>query len=111
MESPFNNDMFSVVWQAFKRLYPDKECLCEWVPEIRESEDGNPVYGLTDYGEDGSVYVAVLADIPVKDAIEIFAHELAHVAAGLDADHGKEWKNAFNAIFEEYHKIQNEMFG
>lgn len=110
-ESPFRNDMFSIVWQAFKRLFPNKDCICEWVPEIRESEDGNPVYGLTDFGDDGSVWVFVLADISVKDAIEIFAHELAHVAVGADEDHGEAWKKAFDAIFEEYNRIQTERYG
>ena len=26
MESPFLNDPFSLVWEAFHNLYPDKEC-------------------------------------------------------------------------------------
>ena len=25
-KSPFRNGMFAIVWEVFKKLYPDKEC-------------------------------------------------------------------------------------
>jgi len=28
MVTPFANDIFALIWQAFKNLYPDKECEC-----------------------------------------------------------------------------------
>ena len=55
VETPFKNDIFSMIWKAFKNLYPDKDCLCFWDPMIRDSEDGAPVYGLTDFGDDGTM--------------------------------------------------------
>ena len=30
MESPFVNDPFAMVWQAFKNLYPGKDCEVQW---------------------------------------------------------------------------------
>ena len=57
--APFQNDMFAMVWGAFKKLYPDKECEIYWEPQIRDEEDGKPVYGLTDFTDDGSVAVFV----------------------------------------------------
>lgn len=109
MKTPFINDMFSLVYTAFKNLYQDKECECQWVPELDPAEDGLEVFGLTTFGKD-SVYVEISAKLSVTDAIEIFAHELAHVAVGSDADHGSEWEAAFDAIFDEYNRIGFEKF-
>ena len=110
MITPFENDIFALIWQAFKNLYPDKECKCFWEPQIREDESGNEVFGLTDFGEDGSVTVFVRPDLEVSVAGEILAHELAHVAVGVDHEHDEAWKNAFEAIFKEYNKIGDELF-
>jgi len=110
METPFTNDMFSMVWRAFKNLYPDKDCKCQWVPELEKSEDGKEVFGLTTFTDNGNVYVDIVATLAVTDAIEIFAHELAHVAAGEEEDHGKAWEEAFDKIFEEYNRIGDEEF-
>lgn len=109
MESPFKNDPFALVWAAFKRLYPDKECVCEWVPGTGKDEDGHDAYGLTTFTNDGRVVVMVTTDLPINDAVEILAHELAHVEAEYDADHGERWKAAFDAIFDEYFKVAKEL--
>lgn len=111
MENPFVNDPFSLVYQAFKNLYPDKACDSYWEPRIRDSEKGEKAYGLTDFGEDDSVAVFVSPEIRVTDAIEVFAHELAHVAVGVEHDHDEVWEAAFDAIFQEYNRIGEELFG
>lgn len=111
MQTPFKNDTFSLVWQAFKNLYPDKECECFWESHIRDDGEGNEIFGLTDFGDDGSVVVFVRADLTVSVATEILAHELAHVAVGVDHDHDEAWESAFEAIFQEYHRIGDAMFG
>ena len=110
MITPFENDIFALIWKAFKNLYPDKECKCFWEPQIREDESGNEVFGLTDFGDDGSVEVFVRPDLNVSDAGEVLAHELAHVAVGSEHDHDETWENAFDAIFQEYNKIGNALF-
>lgn len=111
MESPFTNDMFSMVYKAFKRLYPEKDCNCQWQPAQMTSADGKNVLGLTTYGDDGNVYVDISTNLKVVDAIEILAHELAHVAVGEEVEpHGEEWEEAFDAIHNEFDKIGNEMF-
>lgn len=110
METPFINDMFSMVWRAFKNLYPDKECKCQWVPELEKSEDGEQPLGVTTFTDDGEVYVDIVATLAVTDAIEIFAHELAHVAVGEGEKHGKAWEEAFDKIFDEYNRIGDEEF-
>lgn len=108
--APFQNDMFAMVWGAFKKLYPDKECEIYWEPQIRDEEDGKPVYGLTDFADDGSVAVFVKPSLEVADAVEILAHELAHVAVGIEHDHDEVWQEAFDKIFEEYNRIGDRMF-
>ena len=101
--------MFSIVYLAFKNLYPEKSAECEWVPELEPSEDGHEVFGVTTFSDD-SVFVEISAKLPVVDAVEILAHELAHVAAGSDADHGPEWEAAFDAIFDEYNRLGYEFY-
>ena len=110
MTSPFENDMFAMVYQAFKNLYPDKEPHCEWVSSFEKSEDGLERLGMTTFAEDGEIYVEICGSIKVTDAVEIFAHELAHVAVGGDKGHEEEWEEAFDRIFDEYNRIGNEMF-
>lgn len=91
-------------------VYPDKECEIYWEPQIRDEEDGKPVYGLTDFADDGSVAVFVKPSLEVADAVEVLAHELAHVAVGVEHDHDEVWQEAFDKIFEEYNRIGNQKF-
>ncbi len=53
----------------------------------------------------------ITKELRVADAVEILAHELAHVAVGSDEEHGKAWEEAFDAIHNEFDRIGNEMFG
>lgn len=109
-DSVFRNDPFALVYLAFQKLYPNKTCTCAWETDIRPDENGNTVYGLTCFTDNGDVDVFISADLKIIDAIEVFAHELAHVAVGVDHDHDKEWEKAFDAIFVEYNRIGDEMF-
>lgn len=108
--TPFQNDPFAMVWWAFKKLYPDKDCEVYWEPQIRDSEDGKPAYGMTDFADDGSVAVFVKPSLEVGDAVEVLAHELAHVAVGIEHDHDEVWEKAFDKIFDEYNRIGDKMF-
>lgn len=109
MTNPFINDPFAMVWQAFQNLYPDKKCNCVF-DVLEKNEDGDTVYGETWFNDDGSVEVVVDCTLKLSDAIEIFAHELAHVAVGADEAHDEKWQEAFDKIFIEYNRIGNEMF-
>lgn len=108
--TPFSNDPFALVAKAFSMLYPDVHYEAYWEPLIRDQEDGTPVYGLTDFGEDGSIAIFIKTSLEVTNAVEIFAHELAHAAVGLEHDHDNVWEEAFEKIFVEYNKIGEAMF-
>lgn len=108
--SPFKNDPFALVWKAFENLYPGKKFEAYWDSMIRDEEDGAPVFGLTDFADDGTISVFVKPDLEVNNAVEIFAHELAHVAVGAEHDHDEAWEAAFDAIFQEYNRIGDELF-
>ena len=111
MESPFANDPFSLVWKAFKNLYPGKGCEVQWQPGIQDDELSEQGYGFTEFHDDGSNLVVVDANLQVSNAVEVLAHELAHVAVGIENEHGAAWETAFDAIFQEYGRIAEEMFG
>ena len=111
MRTPFINDPFAFVWQAFKNLYPAIEVECYFSSQIEPAEDGAAAYGFTEFAEDGAITVFVLAELPVMDAAEILAHELAHAAAGAAQEHSAEWEAAFDAIHKEYNRIGVEVFG
>ena len=108
--SPFINDMFSMVYYAFDRLYPLKPVRIWWNANIPNADDGAERAGLTSWNEDGTIDVDISAKLTVADAVEILAHELAHVAAGENEGHGEKWEQAFDAIHAEFDRIGNELF-
>lgn len=85
-----------------------------WDPSLQPDEASKPVYGVTVFNDDGKVLVFVDAMISVNNAVEILAHELAHVVAGFEEgkdDHGPEWEAAFESIKQEYGRIGDALFG
>ena len=107
--TPFENDPFSMVWIAFKNLYPDKECEVFW--DQHQEDEHKEEYGFTSFPTDGSTpQVLVFAEHPVNIQTETFAHELAHVAVGPEHEHDEVWEVAFDAIFKEYNRLGDLMF-
>lgn len=110
MKKVFVNDPFARVRDVFERLYPGKKFFC-FLAEGLTDESGEDVCGMTVFPGEGSdesaaptVYISV--DLPIKHAVEILAHELAHVAAGSAEGHGEAWEFAFGYIHQEYLKGQ-----
>lgn len=79
-------------------VFPDLRC------DVRfASMPENGPFGETYFPDDGSEpIVHVSVGIPMEAVIEVTAHELAHVAAGLAAGHGPEWEDAFEKIHIAY---------
>ena len=105
----FENSPFEMLAEAFKRLYPDVEYKAFIDPYIIPAEGNKKAYGLTDF-DDGNITIYIDSELKIVDAIEIFAHELAHAAVGVEHDHDEAWESAFDALFEEYNKIGDELF-
>ena len=109
MVTPFENDPFSMVWAAFKNLYPDKECEVFW--DQHQKDEHEEESGFANFPTDGSTpQVFVFAEHPVNIQTETFAHELAHVAVGPEHEHDEVWEAAFDAIFKEYNRLGDLRF-
>ena len=105
------NNPFDIVEEAFKNLHPDKSYKAYIDTDVRDDK-GETAFGVTLFQEDGSEpTVFISADLKLSDSVEIFAHELAHVAAGVDEGHGEMWEHEFEKIFKEYNRIGIERFG
>ena len=63
------------------------------------------MFGFTQFSKGETPVIAISAELNIMDATEIFAHELAHVAAGEGAGHGERWDEEFQRIFDEYNRI------
>lgn len=105
MNKVFANDPFARVCKYFKLLY-GKKYIC-LLKEHLEDENAETVYGMTSFPQEGSSACAVpvifiSAELTVKNAVEILAHELAHVAVGHSEGHGEAWEKAFEAIHRAY---------
>lgn len=110
LQTPFSNDPFSLVWEAFKNLYPGREFKAFY--DQHQSDQHDEEYGFTHFPNDGSTpSVFIYAEHSINIQVETFAHELAHVAVGPEHEHDDVWEAAFDAIFKEYNLIGDEMFG
>lgn len=106
----FKNCPFEMLDIAFKRLFPNVLYTAYFQPNIRDDKNGEKVLGLTDFSDDGEITIFIDVDISINNAVEIFAHELAHAGVGVEHEHDKVWEKAFDDLFEEYNKIGDEMF-
>lgn len=107
----FKNSPFEMLAIAFERLFPDVKYTAYFESQIRDSENGEHVYGLTDFDEkSGEITIFVDSELSIFNAVEIFAHELAHAGVGVEHDHDEVWEKAFDDLFVEYNKIGDEMF-
>ncbi len=93
MTAVFKYDLFNILLDIFNTTYPEHDCVIEFVQGMHDKEQA---YGCTDYGD--PIIVSIDASLAVSDAIEIIAHELAHVVAGYHARHSDKWENVFTDI-------------
>ncbi len=106
MKTPFRNEPAALVALAFEKLYPGKEYEAELVPSLA-TEEGVQVCSCTTFRESGIPQVLVNNQLPSSEVAEALAHELAHVAAGVESlnDHGEPWKEAQAALVEKYDEL------
>lgn len=96
---PFINDPFALVYKSAKDLYPDINCEIFW--DNTKDENGDNVCGYTSFNNN-NISIHISYNINVIDAVEILAHELAHVVLGLDSAHNEEWEEVFDKIHKRY---------
>ena len=112
MVTPFKNDPFSIVAKAYSNLY-DKPYEA-WYGQHTDEKEGEHEneYGYTSFPFDGGIpEVVIYTEHNINIQVETFAHELAHVAVGIEHQHDEVWEEAFVKIFDEYNRIFDEMFG
>ena len=99
-KDPFLNSPCGLLALAFAELYPGKEYDAQLVPDIVDKE-GSQVCGCTTIPKEPGErpLVEISGQLRIVDMLEIFAHELAHVATGnQEDDHGPKFEEAFEAI-------------
>lgn len=106
----FKNCTFEMLDIAFKRLFPGVQYTAFYDCDIEDNEHGKKVSGVTNFAEDGDITILVDGTLQVNDAVEVFAHELAHAGVGGEHEHDEVWQKAFDDLFDEYNKIGDEMF-
>lgn len=95
------------VIQSVSNLYGELNCDIVFDPELRNREN---VYGLTNFFEDGTILIELDTESSLNIIVETLAHELAHVVAGVDAEHGDKWEEVFENIFVEYERYCKEKY-
>lgn len=104
------NSPYEILNMAFKRIFPEIKYTAYFEPKLRDKENEKRICGMTVFGSDGEITIFVDTDLTINDSVEIFAHELAHAGSGEVHTHDEKWQKAFDALFNEYNKIGEEMF-
>lgn len=85
------------------RLYDESCCpvdvTVEFVAQLQKQEGG---WGRTHFHDDGTAEIHIDGDCPVAGAVDVLAHELAHIIAGFEAGHGKAWEQAYSELHRRY---------
>jgi hypothetical protein len=109
----FAIDPFQIIADAFAELWPHTQWpIVQWLPPGELHKDDDSPWGCTTIPDDGDeVIVSIDTLIPVHGAIDVLAHELAHVAChyldiiGKDDEHDKNWEECFDKIHEVYERL------
>ena len=105
--SPFQNDPFALVCQAYKNLF-SKPFVAFY--DQHDDDQHKEEYGYTHFVDGKIPTVIIFAEHSINIQVETFAHELAHVAVGVEHEHDDAWEAAFDAIFREYNRLGDELF-
>ena len=105
----FQNSPFEILDKAFKNLYPGKSYIA-FIDVDMKDESGEIVYGCTQFNDCDTPIIFIDSSLSIQNAVEIFAHELAHVATEANEGHGELWEKAFDEIQSEYNRIGEELW-
>jgi len=101
------NNPFELVLQVYKDLYGNTEIDIAFDIDVKKRYLFFGMWGYTNF--DGKIpKVRISAHLPVYHAVEILAHELAHVRVGFEEDHNDKWEDCFSEIHAEFLKRVNK---
>ena len=89
----FACDPFNVLLSVFGRQ-SEAAVTVVWVSDLHAEEGA---WGRTHF-DSNPIIIELDVDCPVRGALDVLAHELAHVIAGFEAGHGPEWEAAKAAL-------------
>jgi hypothetical protein len=99
-----------IVIEAYKNLYGDEKTIyVQFNPHIKKILFFGH-WGETEFFEDNKIIISLSPHLKLPYILEILAHELAHVAAGIHQQHNQVWENCFERIRVEFDKIYLEEF-
>ena len=100
-----------MVLQAVYELYPGFDVSISFLPEEEFAKyvKDSTAYGVTLFEVNLPPLILVNAMTPAMHCVEIIAHEVAHVVAGLRAGHGKKWWKEFENIYEKYCELHSKV--
>jgi len=98
-------DPMAMIAQAINDLYPDINVNIYFT--TIDSDGDEKVYGRTTFPEEGEPEIDISIETPLQHIPEIIAHEVAHVIAGLKAEHNSSWELEFRAINMQYNLLMN----
>ncbi|HEX2959096.1 MAG TPA: hypothetical protein VHO70_19830 [Chitinispirillaceae bacterium] len=97
------NDAYELLFEVVKKMYGNINAEVQFAPI--EGEEA----GCTSFPDDGGVpLITVNACIPFIATIEIIAHEIAHIIAGVENEHNEKWEKVFSDIHEQYYQAIQE---
>lgn len=110
MISPFENDPFCLVAQAYQNLFGKPYVAYFDQHDDYKRRKHRKEYGFTVFESGYLPEIHIFAEHSINIQVETFAHELAHVAMGPEHDHDEVWDKAFEDIKQEYDRLGIEMF-
>lgn len=99
----YKNNLFDLMKETIELLYPSLK-FDVWISDIGEDNG----YGYTYFPEDSVPVIEIGIHVPIGVFPEILAHEIAHVIAGIEADHSEAWDEEFSKIQDKWTELVNE---
>lgn len=107
----FWNNPFDLLIEVMKEEYPDAKADIYFG---QTAVDGKDTFGVTIFPHKENDLqrpaIEIYYDLPLPGSVEILAHELAHVVAGIEEGHGPKWEEIFENIFVKFDAKSKERF-
>lgn len=100
MKHPFENDLFAIMYDTFSKMHPHHpDFYTQWALSDEFADDDN---GYCEWRDDGTIVISISMGNTVEEALEVFAHELSHVAVGYDHDHDDDFNSEYENLMDAF---------